>query len=420
MIALVYIAQVLFAETTAVTNPTDIPAYYASLNEKSAAGLYEAVHATAKKGYKSLSYKGLWSAYATTDLYPKDPSNPDYDASLAGRIWDMYSNCEFVYSKDQCGSYNSECDCYNREHSIPKSWFGGSEGNNTPGSDIFHVVPTDGYVNNIRSNYAFGEVSSASYSYDGSKLGSGKAISITHTMLGDSKTSKTCEGDRVFEPQDRYKGDFARGYLGALLRWSTDYQAFTSGDGGKIFSGKYTAAGHFGLTEYGIALLLKWHRQDPVSQKEIDRNNGIQQVQGNRNPFIDYPYLAEFIWGERSGEKVYVNQLMASTDADFVPGQSNGWRGGEPIVDPDPEDPDPQDPDPQDPDPQDPDPEDPDPEDPGFDPEPPDPEQDPDFQGIDDVFPHESLSTYKVLIDGHLYIVVNDQLYTLTGQAVGK
>ena len=222
LISLLCLVQVLYAETAAVTNPTDIPAYYASLNDKSAAGLFETVHVVAKKGYKTLSYKGLWSAYASTDLYPKDPSNPNYDASLAGRIWDMYSNCEFVYSKDQCGSYSSECDCYNREHSIPKSWFGSSEGNNTPGCDIFHVVPTDGKVNGMRSNYAFGEVSSATYSYDGSKLGSGKAISITHTMLGDSKTSKTCEGERVFEPQDRYKGDFARGYLGTLLRWNKD------------------------------------------------------------------------------------------------------------------------------------------------------------------------------------------------------
>ena len=84
---------------------------------------------------------------------------------------------------------------------------------------------------------------------------------------------------------------------------------------------------HFGLTKYGIVLLMKWHREDPVSQKEIDRNNGIQATQGNRNPFIDYPYLAEYIWGEKNGQTVDMSKLMPSTDPDFVPGKSNGWRG---------------------------------------------------------------------------------------------
>ena len=81
-----------------------------------------------------------------------------------------------------------------------------------------------------------------------------------------------------------------------------------------------------------MALLLKWHREDPVSQKEIDRNNGIQKTQGNRNPFIDYPYLAEYIWGEKAGEKVNLNDLISSSDERFVPGQSNGYNGTETAI----------------------------------------------------------------------------------------
>jgi hypothetical protein len=79
---------------------------------------------------------------------------------------------------------------------------------------------------------------------------------------------------------------------------------------------------------------MKWHRQDPVSQKEVDRNNGIQQTQGNRNPFIDYPYLAEFIWGEKAGESINLNDLITSSDSRFVLGESNGYLKGGSTVDP--------------------------------------------------------------------------------------
>jgi hypothetical protein len=56
------------------------------------------------------------------------------------------------------------------------------------------------------------------------------------------------------------------------------------------------------LNTWSINLLLKWHRQDPVSQKEIDRNEAVYGFQNNRNPFIDYPELAEYIWGTYAGQ----------------------------------------------------------------------------------------------------------------------
>lgn len=295
-----------------VTPAASLPGYYNDINGKSGKSLFDAVHVVSKVGYSSLGYKGLWTAYKTTDLRDN------------GKIWDMYSDCSWTAGSDQCGSYSNECDCYNREHSIPKSWFGGSESG--PGCDIFQVVPTDGYVNNKRSNYAFGEVSSANYTYDGAKLGSAKSITITggNTIAGNTGTSISCSGT-VFEPRDEYKGDFARGYFGTMIKWAGDYQAFTSDDGSKMFSSNYNE-GAFGLTKYGVALLMKWHRQDPISQKEIDRNNGIQETQGNRNPFIDYPYLAEYIWGEKAGETLYLDDIMTAYDADFVLGESDGSR----------------------------------------------------------------------------------------------
>jgi hypothetical protein len=89
----------------------------------------------------------------------------------------------------------------------------------------------------------------------------------------------------------------------------------------------YGPENNYGFTDYGLALMLKWHRQDPVSQKEVDRNNGIQKTQGNRNPFIDYPYLAEFIWGEMSGQVLDFDQLLCSADELFELGVSKGYLG---------------------------------------------------------------------------------------------
>ena len=317
---------VLTITAKSVTPAASLPAYYEKIDGKSGKSLFDAVHVVAKEGYSSLSYSGLWTAYKTTDLYDN------------GKVWDMYSDCSWTYGSDQCGTYSNECDCYNREHSIPKSWFGQkNEQSNTPGTDIFHIVPTDGKVNGMRSNYAFGEVSSASYTYDGAKLGSAKSITITggNTIAGNEGTSISCSANKVFEPRDEYKGDFARGYFGTMIKWANgDYQAFTTGDGSKIFSSNYST-GAFGLTKYGVALLMKWHRQDPVSKKEIDRNNGIQQTQGNRNPFIDYPYLAEYIWGEKAGQTLDLDDLITAYDSRFVLGESNGYlNGGSTPVDP--------------------------------------------------------------------------------------
>lgn len=301
-----------------VTPASGLPDYYSRVDNQSGKNLFDAIQSVAKVGYSSLSYDGLWTAYHSSDVYPSGHAR-------AGQIWDMYGECA-SFKKGQCGNYSVECDCYNREHSIPKSWFGGSTSSNTPGSDLFHVVPTDGKVNGMRSNYAFGEVSSSTYTYNGNKLGTAKSITIANTMLGASATASI--SSKVFEPLDEYKGDFARGYFATMVRWAGGYSAFTQGEGDEMFSGTYTATGHFGLTNYGLALLMKWHRQDPVSQKEIDRNNGIQQTQGNRNPFIDYPYLAEYLWGSHSGETVSMDDLLGSFESDFTPGVSDGHREG--------------------------------------------------------------------------------------------
>ena len=145
-----YIFALVFTVWCAVGNLYAVTSdYYSSVNGKSGADLFNAVHSVAKTGYTSgLSYDGLWTVYCSIDL------------NSSGKVWDMYSNA----TSYTCGgsaegaNYSKEGDSYNREHSIPKSWFGGSKAANTQGTELFHVVPTDGYLNNMRSAHALGQV----------------------------------------------------------------------------------------------------------------------------------------------------------------------------------------------------------------------------------------------------------------------
>ncbi len=200
----------------------------------------------------------------------------DTDKKANGKVWDMYSDqpggtpaYEYNFtSADQCGNYSGEGSCYNREHSFPKSWFN----DGTPMySDLFHLYPTDGYTNGMRSNLPYGEVGSASWtSTNGSKKG-------TCNYPGYSGT--------VFEPIDEYKGDFARSYFYMLTCYMNRVDDWSS----PMLSGD-------DFSTWARNLLLDWHHDDPVSDKEINRNNEAHDYQNNRNPFIDNPIWADAIW----------------------------------------------------------------------------------------------------------------------------
>lgn len=211
-----------------------------------------------------------------------DQLHDDYlltDAKSNGKVWDMYSDVpggtppyEYTFGSDECGQYNSEADCYNREHSMPASWYNDAS---PMYSDLFHVVPTDGYVNNRRSNYPFGEVGSVSWtSQNGSKLGSSSYAGYSGT---------------VFEPIDAYKGDFARAYFYMVTR----YENVVSNWNSPMLNGTSYPA----LSGWALSMLAEWHTQDPVSPKEIARNNVVYSLQNNRNPFIDDPNYVNQIWG---------------------------------------------------------------------------------------------------------------------------
>jgi len=244
-----------------------IPAgYYSAAEGKSGDALRTALQSIVTAGSIDLGYSGLWTAYATTDL------------NASGKIWDMYSNCVFTLSANQCGNYAKECDCYNREHTTPQSWFNSAA---PMVSDLYNVFPTDGKVNGIRSNYPFGEVQTATTTTgNGSKLGSSALPNYAGT---------------VFEPIDVYKGDLARTFFYMATRYASVCQNWTAGASDLYGSNS-------GLSAYGVALFLKWMRQDAVSTKETNRNDAVHKVQRNRNPFVDYPELAEYIWGVHKGE----------------------------------------------------------------------------------------------------------------------
>ncbi len=205
-------------------------------------------------GHTNVGYNGLWAIYTASD-------------TRGGKVWDMYSTCDWTPDNNQCGNYSTVCDCYNREHSVPQSWFG----ERSPMvSDAFHIYPTDGKVNGQRSNYPFGECTGG-VKCDNSPKALGRLG--TSTFAGYS--------GRVFEPDDEYKGDFARTYFYMATRYANEN--FTSSEGGAVFTYNNSKCN---LTPYAVNLFLKWHRNDPVSDKEITRNNAIYNAQHNRNPFI--------------------------------------------------------------------------------------------------------------------------------------
>ena len=273
--------------------------YYSnSLEGKNGAELKTELHNLLKNHtrlpYGSRDYNQIactWTVFKKSDVRPN------------GKVWDMYSNNSYNFSNGAGATKGM-----NIEHSVPKSWWGDAyDETATPltrfkydGSyDLHHLTPSDAAANTAKSNYPLGEVDSPLFDNGVTKVGTGQANG---------------RATNLFEPADEYKGDFARMYL----YFVTCYQDY---------SWKSSALSMFAqnsyptLNAYGQSLLLKWHRQDPVSQKEIDRNNAVYSFQGNRNPFIDYPNMVEYIWGDStnyefsfSGQSTSAPSISISND----------------------------------------------------------------------------------------------------------
>ncbi len=265
--------------STRAQGPNGSNTYYANADGKKGAALKTSLAAIIVNP-TNVGYDGLYEAYKKTDT------------RADGYVRDWYSNAtNYRHGVDNKGNYNKEGDMYNREHSVPQSWFSGSGIK----SDIVHVLPTDGYVNNRRSNYPFGEVNVATYqSANGySKLGSCKTEGYSGT---------------VFEPNDEIKGDIARIYFYMITR----YESSCGSWGNDVFTSSYP-----GLTQWALNMMMRWSKADPVDEREIQRNNAVFEVQGNRNPYVDYPGLEEYTWGSKTNVAFSYDNYEGS-QADFV------------------------------------------------------------------------------------------------------
>lgn len=280
VVILALVAQMGWANV--VTGVAAIPdGYYDGVDgKKGADNILNALQTCISRDYNEISYSSLEEHYLKTDFY-------------ADTLWDMYSTCRFTYEMANI-QQKAVCDGWNKEHVCCQSWIGGRP----MVSDMFNVYPTDARINNLRGNYPYGVVSSFSgFSKDPDKHGLGK--------LGASTTSGV---GNVYEPDDRYKGDFARTFFYMVARYRD--KTLNSGDGSKMFTSNPTD-----LTSYSLSFLLDWHRNDPVSEKEVDRNQGVFGEQNNRNPFIDYPELVEYIWGNKKGQQVDLSALTPTCES---------------------------------------------------------------------------------------------------------
>ena len=277
-------AAALIAALAWLGGGATIPAgYYNSLDGKSGQALKDAIHDLVQR-HTTLSYGSLWIYFAETDCRDDDNS----------KVWDMYSDRTYYFRGGTSGVYGMH-----KEHSLPKSWWGGYD--ETMGyagyTDINHLYPADGDANMAKSNYPLGEVSSPYFNNGVTKVGS-------------PKTGQGGGCNSVFEPDDRYKGDFARTYFYmacAYQHYTWKYTYMLSNNSWKS------------LNDWSIDLLCRWARNDAVSDKEVARNDAVQKHQNNRNPFIDFPELFEYIWGNRQGQVFYVDNQYILPDYEGDP-----------------------------------------------------------------------------------------------------
>ncbi len=220
--------------------------------------------------------KKTWDGFYYTD---RDPETNE--------VLDMYSNNHRYFDPEKPTASVAGFDI---EHMLPKSWWGGDV--NPAYCDLFHLVPGDYSANRSKSNHAPGIPADSSFNNGSFITGSGATYGLT----------------RVFCPEDKYKGDFARAYFYIAACYGDSLVWLTTGEPGVAM----TNEGWQEFQPWLRDLLLEWHRLDPVSEKELKRAIEVNKIQGNRNPFIDYPELVEYIWGNKQGEPVDFRQLIQS------------------------------------------------------------------------------------------------------------
>lgn len=248
----------------------------------------EALKAAAKEcveWHTRLVYTDLPNYWQYSDVYPDL-----YDGCK--RWWDMYSDNIYLIRPGQNARSSFSANKMQREHSVPKSWWKkNGDVEYTPAySDMWNLFPSDGPANQAKLNYPLGLCKSTTFNNGVSKV-------------GPAQTGYGGGSGNVFEPADEYKGDFARSFF---------YMAMVYDDLPWVVNYMYRQNSWPTLQPWAYEMLLQWSRADKVSQKEIDRNDEVEKSQGNRNPFVDFPELAEYIWGTRTNEVFYIKDQGGS------------------------------------------------------------------------------------------------------------
>lgn len=259
--------------------------YYSRLQGLKGAALKAAVHEIVTENVKMLSYgsgqNATWYGFYVTDRCDN------------GAVRDRYSNDTRYF-----GNRGSSVSGMNIEHSFPKSWWGGSE--NNAYKDLYNLMPCEVKINSAKSNYPMGVV----------------VKTTSNGNNGCTRVGSGSDGQNYWEPADKWKGDFARGYM----YMATAYQDFTwTNSQGQVIlqTGSYPT-----LKSNASDLFIAWAKQDPVDQIETRRNDDVESFQRNRNPFVDFPNLMEYIWGDSVGTSFNVKTTVKS--ASYIGGGSIG------------------------------------------------------------------------------------------------
>ncbi len=304
------ITSILLSLLVGMAAMADIPdGYYTNAVGKSDEALMTALEGIIYT-HTQLGYNDLWDCYPTTDM------------GSDGYYIDMYSTCKYNHSSYHVGTASYVGQGLNREHSFPKSWFGGEV--YPMYTDLMMIIPTDGYVNQRRSNNPYGVCNGAdAITYVNEELGV--------SMLGKlGKSTYNGYTAKVFEPDDEYKGDFARIYFYMVTCYKSQVEYWPGCDQLDYQDNQYKA-----FSDWSMQMLMEWHRADPVSQKELIRNEGVYEKQGNRNPFVDHPELAEHIWGTKQHEswtdggdipEPIVKKVPVMLSVDTTAVESNAFR----------------------------------------------------------------------------------------------
>lgn len=313
---------------------SEIRSYYSSLNnktesERQGTNLLKNLKTILKNGQKYYSYdsgNAIWQIYEIADRdWEKSPASStkygtynsstnkitgySYGTSASSSknnpyIHALYINRNVTNQVTAWDDHQQTQWGINREHVWPKAEGFDTEGSGGARGDPMHLMAGNGYANNKHSNYFYGYVNkSSSYTDCGSKYSN-----LAGNLLGKSKTLGGSTS--VFEPQDCDKGDIARAIFYMVARYNyysgSDSDGINSNNPNLVLTqslSDWSSTGYSSTTStkgyMGVMTdLLAWHHADPVDSFEIHRNNLLyKNFTNNRNPFIDFPEWADFIWG---------------------------------------------------------------------------------------------------------------------------